>query len=812
MEKNGNMYLPEEESSESTLNLRDIIDQYLRHWKWFVLVSVISILLAYLNLNFQSKTYQADATIKIKDDKRNDKSTLSAFQDLGVLTNSSKKNIEDEIEILKSKSLIEETIKSLKFNIQFFTKKNSISEFFDDKLGMDTEFYEVENYKEPPLSINLFISDSVLHKTNAQFYILINSLNNYTYIDTEAETTKKYAFGEKISTTFGDIIITPNVDFKEKNLIGERVKVVISSVKNIVNSYAERLEIRPKTEFSSVLTLSISDGVKEKAENFIDQLVNLFNQRAIRLKKELTASTSSFVDERLEEISKELSIVDLTAESLKTRFRVSDAASETGLNMESGRIIENQIIQASTELKKIEYIKDLVSEKSSNDLIPADVGISDNGVSSSVMKYNELMMQKKRLLENSTEKNPIVVNINDQLATINQNITQGLTSLESSQKMSLNALTEQGQRINSKLYSAPKQERQIRDVKRQQLIKEELFLYLLKKREETAITLGVADPNAIILDPAESLPDAIGPKKGSAYIAALLFGIIIPFAFIYIKDLIDTKIHSREDVERVLNIPIIGDIPKYSSKDRFLIKKEDYSSIAEAFRILRTNLNFILPNNESKNDTGGKVVFVTSTIAHEGKSLVATNLAAALAHANKRTLILGLDIRAPSIKPYLGIRGKIGVTNYVIDNNLSVEDLIIKIPNIDNLHLISSGDIAPNPAELLMSQRVSSLFSYARNNYDNIIVDTAAFSMVTDTMLLSNFADAFIYVIRANFLDKRMLKYIKSLHNEKRMPNMALLINDLDYKKAFGYGYGYGYGDAFDKSKKKKLFGLMGRK
>ncbi len=795
--------LQEEDNSENSLDLREIIEKYLRYWKWFLLASIISISLAFLKLNFESKSYESSTTIKIKDDKRNDKSTLSAFQDLGILTASSKKNIEDEIEILKSKSLIAETVKALKLNIQFFTKKNYISNFLDENLGMSTEFYEIENYNNPPLQINFFINDSILYKTNTQFIISINSLNQYTFIDPEASIARKHAFGERITTNFGDIIITPNLDFKKNKLIGKKVIVSIASLQNMVNSYAMRLAIEPKSEFSSVLTLTVSDGVKEKGENFLNGLVNKYNERSIQLKDELTKNTSDFVTERLEIISNELNVVDLTAETLKTRYRLSDVASETGLNMESGRQIENQIIQVSTQLKKIEYIKDYVSTKGSSDLIPVNVGVSDNRISTSVEQFNRLMMDKKRLLKNSTEKNPIIVNINEQLSSIKDNINQGLTNLESSQKISLNALNEQGLRINSKLYSAPKQERQVRDVQRQQLIKEELYLYLLKKREETAITLGVVDPNAIIIDPAESRLNAISPKKKVAYIIALFFGLVIPFIIIYLSEILDTKIHTREDVEKVLNIPIIGDIPKYVTKNRYLITKEDYSSIAEAFRILRTNLNFILPNS-SDNDKG-KVVFVTSTVAHEGKSLVATNLSAALAHADKRTLILGLDIRAPSIKPYLGIRGKIGVTNYIIDTDLSPEDVIFNVPKVKNLDVISSGDIAPNPAELLMNERIKELFTYAKENYDYIIVDTAAFSMVTDTLLLSSFADAFIYVIRANFLDKRMLKYIKFLYREKRIPNMALLINDLDYKKSYGYGYGYGYGSEFRKSKKKGL-------
>ena len=805
MEINQKINHLQDDSSESNLDFRELVEKYFKHWKWFILSIIICLFLAFLNLNFQTFQYKATSSIKIKDEKGGDKGALSAFQDLGVMMGSSNDNIEDEIEILKSKGLISEVIKSLNLNIQFFTNKNYISDLLDSSLGMNTEFYETENYSNPPLKINFLINDSILYNTSALFVITINSENEYTYYNIEKSINKKQSFGEKITTDFGDIIITPNVDLKNDKLIGSKVLVNINSVRYLVHNYIDKIEINALSDFSHILNLSITSGVKKKAEDFLNELVRRYNGRSIRLKEELTRSTSDFVTKRLEIISDELSTVDLTAETLKTRYGLSDAASNAGLNMESGQLVENQIVQTTTQLEKIGYIKDFVATKDANELIPVDIGVGDNNVSTSMQQYNALMMEKKRLLEHSTEKNPIVVNINEQLRFINDNIKQGLNNAESSQQISLDALNRQDARINSRLYSAPKQERQYRDIQRQQQIKEQLYLYLLQKREETAITLGVADSNAKIINFAESLYNPISPKTKLTYLAAIFLGLLIPLGVVYLSDVLDSKIHTREDVEKALTIPIIGDIPKIESKNRFLIKSDDYSSAAEAFRILRTNLNFVLPDIGKEY---GKIIFVTSSIAHEGKSLVATNLAVALAHANKHTLLLGMDIRAPGLKPYIGIRGKMGVTNYIINANLTPQDVLNKVPDVDNLDVISSGDIAPNPAELLMNPRVEELINFARKNYDYVIVDTAAFSMVTDTLLLSQFADAFIYVIRANFLDKRMLKYIKFLYKEKRIPNISLLINGIDLKKSYGYGYGYGYGTSFEKSKKKSWWKL----
>ena len=785
------------------LNIKELIANYLKYWIWFVLSVVIVFAYSLYKLNFTRPQYRAIATIKIKDEEQGDKSKLSAFQDLSVLGGSND-NIEDQIEIIKSKSLIAEVIKSLRFNVQFYTRKNKLSQFIDDKLGGETEYYEVENYLNPPFNINFLVSDSILHNTGKTFKIYVNSDNKFTYIDDYFNISQAYAFGEKVSTSFGDIIITPNVDLKENLLIGSYVLVNISPIRSLARNYSNGLQIEPISDFSSVLTLSIDDAVIRKAEDFLNQLVKKYNERAINYKEELTKSTSDFVTKRLEIISNDLTDVDLTAESLKTRYRVSDAASEIGFNIQSGQEIEKQIVQANAQLKKIEYLKDYVSSEDSNEFIPSNIGIGDNNVENTSKQYNDLMLQKKKLLENSTEKNPIVVNINEQLRVLKQNINSGLDNLESSQQISIDALNQQDARINSKLYSAPRQERQIRDVKRQQQIKEALYLYLLQKREETAIALGIADPDAEIIDSAEGY-GPISPKKHLFYFSSILFGLFIPFVIIYLKDFLDTKVKTRDEVEKLLNIPILGDIPRLVRRKRFLISKDDHSSVAEAFRILRTNLNFILPEGE---DNKGKGVYVTSSIAHEGKSLISSNLAASLALTNKKTLLLGMDIRAPKIKEYLGIRGNIGVTNYIVNNKLTLDDITLKVPKIEHLDLISSGDIPPNPAELLLNSRVAKLFNDLKEKYDFIIVDTAASSIITDTMVIKDFADAFLYVVRLNHIDKRQLNYLKSVYHNKRFKNLVLVINEVDHKK--GYGYGYGYGVNYEKSKKKKWWQLSG--
>lgn len=783
----------ETDNFKSQFNLRDQIEKYLGHWKWFLLSIIIIVLLVYLKLNFVRPQYIASSAVLIKNENANNDSKLSVFQDLGIMSNS-RNQIEDEIEMLKSKNLMYEIIESLKLNIQFFTDKNKISDFFDENLSTKTNFFENERYLNPPLIINFFSSDSIINESFSEFTISVISSTSYRY--TDEEKTFKSTFGEKFKIkNIGEIIITPNFSSND-NIIGKDIFVRILPISSLASSYSSRISIEPRSDFSNIVDISITDSHRKKAENFLKKLIDKYNERSVNQKEQLTKSTSDFVTNRLEQIEIELSDIDLSAESFKTRNRISDAVSEAGINLQSNQEIERQIVEANTELQKIEFVKDYVSSSESNELFQFNFDIADSDISNLTRQYNDLMLEKQRMLKTSTDKNPVVVNIDDQLKDLKESISKGLMNLQSSQRISIDALEKQDRRINSRLYSAPRQERQLRTIQRQQQIKEALFLYLLEKREEIAITLGVAEPNLEVIDKPIGYSSPVSPNKKVYYLASIFIALLLPFSILYVKDFLDTKIKTREEVEKLLNIPILGDIPKLESKN-FLISDNDHSSMAEAFRILRTNLSFILTDSSEM----GKTIFITSTIAHEGKSLVSSNLAASLALAGKKTLLIGMDIRAPRIKEYLTIRGKIGVTNYIVDPQLTLKDITNLVPNIEKLHLISSGDIAPNPAELLMNPRVKQLFKEIKNNYEYIIVDTAASSIVTDTMLLREYADAFIYVIRVNYLDKRQLNFVRSVYKEKRLQNLALLVNGVDPKKSYGYGYGYGFEHQKSKAK-----------
>ncbi|MGC1631264.1 MAG: polysaccharide biosynthesis tyrosine autokinase, partial [Gelidibacter sp.] len=483
---------------------------------------------------------------------------------------------------------------------------------------------------------------------------------------------------------------------------------------------------------------------------------------------------------------------DLTAEQHHKKNNLTALGSQANIYLESEKQNEFQINNTANTIQLIGYLQEVIKEKNKNsDLLPSNLGIADPNVTQITKTHNELVAQRDNLLKNSTEKNPTVIKLNNQIDALKNNLESSLTNMKKTSEITLNNLTKEDVRIRGQLYSAPTKQRQLRDIERQQSIKESLYLYLLEKREESAISLGMFSPNAKVIDTAYSTYQPVAPKKNFTYLAAILLGLMLPIGLIYIMDLLNTKIYDKEDLLQVLKIPYIGDIPM-TNKNTKLINKVDYSAKAEAFRILRSNIDFLLKNQESKT----KKIFITSTRAQEGKSHTSTNLASSISFSEKSVLLIEMDIRVPKIMQYLKEKPstKIGLSDFLADKTLKPDQILNKLKDNEYLDVIASGTIPPNPSELLISERVQELFDYFEDKYDYIIADTSAVGLVSDTLIISKFADMFIYVVSADNIDKRQLVAVaKPLFEDHRLPNMNLLLNGTNFDKK-GYGYGYGYG------------------
>jgi tyrosine-protein kinase Etk/Wzc len=773
-------------------SFRDNIDIYLSKWKIILACTVISLAVAFMYLRYATYEYQTSASIKINDEQNSTKlPEISVLQNNTMLAKDLS-NVDDEIEALKSRKIIEKVVKGLKLNIEYYVKGRII---------------EQEVFLNPPLSLSFFESDSVINKIDTTLYVTIISPTKYNlsgietndFIEFNDDDANKI-FGDKLSTSFGDIIITPNIGTYGAK-IGATVKIKISPLKSVIEKYLLKINTLTKLG-SNIISLTIVDNVKNKSELILNRLIEEYNNAAIRDKEEIVKITSEFINNRLNIITKELQNVDLTAEILKKDNRLSNLESQSSIFLQSEAENEAKLTATTNQMQLIDYMSEyLLDNNKASDLLPANVGIENPTVAQVTNSHNELVLQRNRILKNSSEKNPTVINLNNQISDLKKNLNQSLQNLKASTQITLNSLNKEDARIRSQIYSAPRRERQIRDIDRQQGIKESLYLYLLEKREETAITLGTSAPNAKIINSAFSTILPISPKKQIVYLASFILGLILPIILISLMNLLDNKIHTKDDVLKRVNTPFIGDIPKSSSKKtKRIISKIDYSPKAEAFRMIRTNIDFMMQNKASKT---AKTIFITSTTSKEGKTHTSINLATSLSFSEKRVLLIETDIRDPKVNVYLSIKSGKGLTDFVSEKSLSLEDVIVSVNKNPFLDVITSGTIPPNPAELLMDSRVKLLFDTVKKKYDYIIVDTSAVGLVTDALLISNFADMFIYVVSASNLDKRQLHVAQTMYDENRLPNMAILLNGTSKKRGYGYGYGYGTGP-----KKKKWYKL----
>ena len=767
---------------EYSVNVREQIFKFLRKWPWFLACLVFFLGLAFIYLRYAIPEYYVYSTVLIDTDDSSSQQQLDAFKDLGLLNNSQNK-IDNEIQILRSRSIMNEVIKKLNLNIQHFSEGKVI---------------KTENYPKSILEINYIDADSTLYSTSKVFNVHILSKLEFEFSEGDDEKLTKHAFGNALETSIGKIIITPHREDFTTN-IGKNIEVRITPLQLVSEYYRDRIVIEPVENSPSVLQVSLKDPVEEKAKEIVNTLIQQYNFAAQEDSKKVSRKTASFINDRISLVNSDLSEVDTDAANFKSSKGLGiDINSQTQRMAESNLQASKEIAAQRAELDIVTSLKNNIVKAGANyQIVPYSSGFSDPGVTSLVGEYNKLVNTRDRLLQNSTEQNPTVINIDNQLSDLRTTMLASLSNLEQTINIKLKSLETQNATFSNKMYAAPQQQQALNEIERQSTIKEQLYLYLLQKREEAEISSGVTTENARVIDPAIATnSESISPPKKVIYIGSVFVGLFLPFIVIYMGGLLNVKVRSREDLERVLSTPIIGDIPKVKGKHTHLISKTDRSPLAESFRILKTNLNFLMAGIHTEK---GKTIFLTSTISGEGKTFISANLSKVLSASDKKVVLIGSDLRDPKFHEIFNLpegKNTPGLTSYITDKNLTIDQIILKnITEHINFDIIASGPIPPNPTELLESRKVDELFNYLRERYDYIIVDTAPVHLVTDTLLISKYADTAIYVIRADYLDKRLLPIAEGLYREKRLNNMAVLLNDTDYKGGYGYGYGYGYGD-----------------
>lgn len=773
---------------EEEINLREELEKYSKHWPWFVLGILICISVAFSYLRVTTPSYHTIASIIIKDEEsKSPSSEMAAFADLGLLGGMGTNSIENEIGILRSKRMMTNVVKALNLNITYY----------DEDAIKSSELYLNTSYLVQVLKLDEKQLSAFSKEEANEFHVRPTGEDQFELVNTETGESYAGVLGQPMEIPFADIILVKNTEFEPMEE-GEvpSLKVRFSNIEPVVLNYRERLQINLTDKNSSLIELSLDDEVKSKAQDILDQLIYEYNREAIEDKNLVARNTATFIDERLQIINEELDSVETGKENFKEANQLTDIEAESEMFIENVSDYNKREQELGTQLELASTMIEYLKGDSKSDLLPANLGIKEESVNSRIEEYNQLVLERNRILSGSTEKNPVVVRLNNQIDQIRANVLESFERLRSNLKVSQRELERQGSVINSKISAVPSKERKYRGIERQQNIKESLYLFLLQKREENSLSLAVTAPKAKIVDRAYSSVAPVSPKPKIILLAALIIGLLIPFLIIYLKNLLSNTIQSREDMEKLSKeIPVVGEIPKVARKENEMITQNDRSVLAEAFRILHTNLQYLIVNSAEKER--GNTIFVTSTVKGEGKTLVSFNLALTLANTHKKVLIVGADLRNPQLQRFEeDARHHTGISDYLANDNLKLGDLIRKSKHHSNLDLLPSGSIPPNPSELWRRKKTGEMFKELEGLYDYIIVDTAPSLVVTDTFLINKWADITLYVVRAGYTEKKLLNFAVDSKKEGKLHDVSFVLNDVKWAN-FGYGnkYGYAYGE-----------------
>ena len=773
-----------QELQEKDINIRELIKPYLDRWLWFVVGAFLALLGGYLFIKLSTPIYRTETTILVKDAKNNKlPEGASGLFDLSGIGGMNVNSIENEIEILKSKKLIEQVVKDLGLTAEVY---------------QEAAFTKKELYKDTsPVIINVIGEKEEASDEQKKLDILLEIKGNELILSSDKmPDVIRTTYNKTISLPNANIIIQKNPTYKGEKI--EQLLLKVYNTERIVNYYREILSIAPKDKDATVIGITLDLPIKAKTQDFLNKLVVVYNQDAINDKNSESKKTKDFIDERIAIIAKELGDVENEKQSFKTENQITDIATETKINLETNAQARARQLEVDSQLELTNALMDYLSKQGDYQILPNNIGLSDASAGNVINSYNQLIIERNRLLENSTAQNPVVIDITKKINSMRFSVMETLSKNRTGLQLERNKYLEEQGKLMSRISKVPTQEKLFRSIERQQQIKENLYLLLLQKREETQLSLAVTAPKAKIVDYAHSTEKPVAPKKLIIMLAALLVGIVLPFGVIYIKELLDNKIKTKHDIERLSQTVVLAELPKIRKGESDIVGRNDLSPMAEAFRILITNMNFMIPKKEK-----GKVVFVTSTIKGEGKTFASVNLALTLANPNRKVIIIGSDIRNPQLQRYdKNSRVYMGLTEFLYDENVTLDKVIHQSNMNPHLDVIYSGAIPPNPTELLTNGRYQILLETLKPLYDYIIVDTAPLMLVTDTFLFADLADTTLYVTRSNYTEEKLIDFANKNIKANKIKNVGFVLNDVS-KSNLGYGnkYGYGYG-----AKEKTLF------
>lgn len=772
--------------NDQGLNIVDLFMYLASQWKWFLLSILICGGIAWYNYARAPLVYFRSATVIIKDPSN--KASTSGLDRFDNFIN--KVNVANEILQFRSKKLMREVVQRVHADVSYQIKDGLRSN---------------ELYNESPALVSL---PDALPEQSFSFTMTLKDAKTVTLSDfsgIEAKPSYEVALNDTVAIIEGMNVVVTATNYLRDSWLNTPIRVQKLPVESMVNYYKNALGIQQEEEEASILTLALKDSSPARAEDVLNTLITVYNEEAIKEKNQVAVNTANFINERLIIIERELGNVESNLESFKQRNQIVDIASSAGMYMTESQKYNADAMELETQLRLANFIKDYLTDPSKEtDLIPSNTGISDMNIENQISLYNAAKLKRDHLIDDSSVNNPVVQELNNSLRAMKQSIIRAVDNMIVSLNVKRNDAQNREMRAQDRVTAIPTKERQMLSIERQQKIKEALYLFLLNKREENALSQAMADNNARVIDGAEGSNAPISPNRNRILLLGLLVGIALPGAVCLAILFMDTRVHGRKDIEGVTSVPYLGEIPldKEAMKDHrkkvMAVKEQGDDIVSEAFRILRTNMAFL-----SKKDKPAQVITFTSFNIGAGKTFIARNLSMSLAYMKKRVVMVDLDIRKGTLSRHFG-HYHVGVTNYLSDNTVKVDDIIQHQEGFD---LIPAGILAPNPAELLMDNRLDELMNELRTRYDYIIADNVPVGLIADATIANRIADLTIFVVRAGKLDRRQLPDIEKLYQEKKLKNMALVLNGANPERhGYGYSYGYGYGYGYGTKKKKTFF------
>ena len=776
------------------IRIQDLFYLCLAKWYWFVISLVITLGIATVYLLKTPPVYTRSAMILIKDDSQG-KSMPSdiGFSDLGLLQSNT--NVNNELVALQSPSVMTEVVRRLHLDMNY---------------SIDGRFHHTVVYGTAlPVAVTVKgLSDS----ESASFTLQLHGDGSYslTQFALNGEllegSTEECAgtMGESLSTPVGQIMVVPSLYYTagaEHKIYVQRLPLYAT-----VNQYSSQFSASLEDEKSTVIRLSFNDVSTQRAEDVLNTIISVYNENWVKDKNQIAVSTSMFIDDRLEIIEKELGTVDENISSYKSEHLLPDVQSASSMYMSQSSEISNRLLALNNQLYMTRYIRNyLTNEANHNALLPANSGVESSGIESQIAEYNTCLLQRNSLVASSSESNPLVVDLDKTLAAMREAIVTSIDNQLITLQTQINTLQQSEKQTTERIAANPDQAKYLLSVERQQKVKESLYLFLLQKREENELSQAFTAYNTRIITPPVGSMIPTSPVKKNIALVALALGVLIPVVIIFIQENINTRVRGRKDLES-LSMPLIGEIPlsepqgrkknyfsrsKNTHKPALVVKDGRRDVVNEAFRVLRTNLEFIVPQDRRSN-----VIVVTSFNPGSGKTFLALNMAESLALKGKNVLVIDGDLRRASTSSFIG-SPKVGLTNYLARYVDNVDDIIVYNKEKWNFSILPVGVIPPNPTELLEEKRLGTLIEQLRTKYDYIFIDCPPVEIVADTAIIEKLADRTLFVVRASLLERSMLPVLETMYEERKLKNMSLILNGTQnsgsrygYKYAYHYGYG----------------------